>query len=133
MNNPLLRFKEIADKLPTTESKAPAIEPPPGQTSCACGKKFMPVSEIKFLKTQYCTATDHICNGCVNNITNASLIVCVRCKAVVARLAPHRTKNGFTFEPGKPYHTPYCPNCQPDCVSSPIAEERVWDESQKRK
>ena len=131
--NPLLKFKELAEKLPTVKAEAPAITSPEGQTLCACGKKFIPMSEVKIVKSRYCTATDNICDACVGNVKNHSLIVCTRCKTVAARLAPHQDPSGFRFEAGKPYHTPYCPNCVPTCVSSPIAEKAVWDQEQKRK
>lgn len=131
--NPLFKFKELAEKFPAVQATAPTVTPPVGQTLCACGKKFMPMSEIKIVKTRYCTATDNICDACLQHVKTHSTIVCTRCKSVAARLAPHRDPSGFVFEAGKSYHTPFCPNCQQDCVSSPIAEKAVWDQEQNRK
>jgi len=131
---PLLQLKDLVDKLPAVKPAKPAtIQPPAGMNHCACGKKFIPIGEIKIVKTPHCTAIDTMCRECRQQCSKHSLIVCVRCKSVAAKLAPHRDNSGFVFEPGKPYHTPFCPNCVQDCVTSPIAEKAIWDQDQKRK
>jgi len=132
--NPFLQLKDLVDKLPPVKPAEPAgIQPPVGMTPCACGKKFIPITDIKIITTPYCTAIDTMCRECCQQCPKHALIVCIRCKSVAAKLAPHRDKSGFVFEASKPYHTPFCPNCAPDCVSSPIAEKAVWDQEQKRK
>jgi len=128
----LLQYQELLDKLPKIQADAPAITCPDGMIACACAKKFIPMSEVKIHKTPYCQAIDTICSECLKQCPKHSLIVCIGCSTVAARLAPHRDKSGFVFEPAKPYHTPYCPNCQPDCVSSPVAEKAVWDQENRK-
>lgn len=98
---------------PTITPGIPELpKPPQGTVECACGKKHIPLSEVKIHNTQFAKgASDTICNECLNNINTHSMIVCLGCKAVVARVPPHRQPNGFRFEPNGYYHVSACPNC----------------------
>ncbi len=128
----LFKYRELLEELPKIEAQAPQINAPVGMSPCACGKKFIPMSEIKVHKTPYCQAIDTICNECCKEVRTHVLIVCTGCKTVVARFAPHVDKSGFVWKASTPYHTPYCPNCQPDCASSPVAEKYVWDQEKRK-
>lgn len=108
-------------------SPAPKL---PGQdkdyTDCACRKIKIHVSEIQYHWTGVCQASDSICKECQRMVPKHALVVCLGCKAVVARMAPTVLKSGFRIEPRKIYHTPACPNCKPGIETSTIIEAELF-------
>ena len=78
---------------------------------CACRKKNINVSEVKYHWTGICHASDSMCGECVKMVPKHALIVCIGCRAVVARIAPEKLKSGFVVKSRGIYHTDKCPNC----------------------
>lgn len=109
--------KPVMPKLPEVDSN---------YTDCACRKIKIHVSEIKHHWTGVCHASDNICKECQRMVPKHALVVCLGCKAVVARMAPTTLKSGFRIEPLKIYHTDRCPNCKPDVASSRIIEAELF-------
>ena len=96
-----------------------ALPPPPSfigknasLVECACGKKNIHVSEVKYHWTGICRASDSMCSECERMLPTHALIVCIGCQAVVARIAPEKLKSGFVIKPRGIYHTDKCPNCR---------------------
>lgn len=97
---------------PVKELKAPDFKPPPGHLHCACGKKFIPVGKLKFHNTPVLPGvSDSMCDECLPDVKGMAIIVCVRCKSVVARSPPFRFHSGFCIRAGAYYHTGCCPEC----------------------
>ncbi len=118
------------------------------QVRCACNK-MVSVTEMTPFNTGIMNALDNVCQGCRSNVKGMSIFVCARCRAVVARLAPHTTPSGFKYEPNKTYHLDCCAVCAPEIVNtqpgSLILEEltflrkkgktlpKEWAERQRKK
>lgn len=112
-----------APKAPTDPNNAP-----PGMVRCACGKKNIRCSEIRYHNSDFLRGiTDNICGECLKDVGKHAVIACVRCKAVVARIAPDRYKTGFVIKANGVYHTNACPNCVKDVESSVLIEKVVFD------
>lgn len=127
----LLQAKDMAaalgqaPKAPTDPNNAP-----PGMVRCACGKKNIRCEEIRYHNSQFVKGiTDNICGECLLAVKKHAVIACVRCKAVVARIAPERYKTGFVIKPNGVYHTGACPNCRPNLMSSILIEKAVFDKA----
>ena len=83
---------------------------------CACAK-WVPNSNMRILDTGFIKVIDNTCPGCREAVRGLSILVCTRCRAVVARLEPHKdAKSGFVYAPGKCYHLDCCSTCEPDIV-----------------
>ena len=126
----------MLDNLDGLEKKAGLIfEKPPllnpkgalkDYVDCACRKIKLPIQELQYVWTGVCNASDAMCRECQRMVPKHALVVCLGCKAVVARMAPTRLTSGFVIEPRKIYHTPKCPNCSPGVTSSTIIEAELF-------
>jgi hypothetical protein len=85
------------------------------EAQCAC-QKSVPVTNFRVFHSGLAPVIDNICPGCRSTAAGMALIVCPRCRAVVARIAPHKDATGFKFEPDKCYHVDCCPVCEPDLI-----------------
>lgn len=99
---------------------------PEGQVRCACGKKYMDLTEVRSYQTGVCHARDLMCNACRVQLPHHALLVCVECRMVVARMAPEKLKSGFQIQARQIYHTNACPCCQPDVTKSRIIEADLF-------
>ena len=79
------------------------------------------------MDTGYIQALDSVCTFCRKDVSNTCPIVCVGCKSVISRMAPHKDKSGFKFEANKVYHTDRCPSCSLDCKTSFLIEKAAYD------
>jgi hypothetical protein len=108
--------------------KPRSFEPPPGHCPCACGKKFIALSAIKFHNTKLIQGvTDSICDDCERNVKNFAIVVCIKCKSVVARMQPNVFRTGFVVRAGEYYHTNACPNCVKNLNSSILIEKYFYE------
>lgn len=128
--NTLERQARLLAELPDATRKENVR--PADHVECACRKKVMHVSEIKHHFTGVCNATDTMCDECLRQVTKHALVVCVGCRAVVARMAPTTLKSGFKIESRKIYHTDCCPTCRPEVERSTIVEAELFYRSVKR-
>lgn len=106
--------------------KLPHVAAPKDYVDCACRKIKIHVSEIQYHWSGVCQASDAMCKECQRMVPKHALVVCLGCKAVVARMAPTKLKSGFQIEPRKIYHTDKCPNCRPGVESSKIIEAELF-------
>lgn len=118
MSDALEKLAEVAVNL--GEAPKHKIElkeqPPEGYVHCACGKKFIPVGKVRIFNTKFVKGVvDTICDECWPDVQDLVPIVCIRCKAVVARVQPTRCPSGFEFQKDHPSHTNFCPNCNLQC------------------
>lgn len=116
---------------PAITTTAPELPgPPPGMVDCACAKKLIPLEEVQYHDTPYMKGVlDTICRECQKNVQHFALVVCLGCRAVVARIPPSIQSNGFRFEADGKYHVKHCPNCvkTPDqLISSPVIEAEIY-------
>lgn len=123
---------EIAAQRPKPVMGPPVGTPPPGTVPCGRCRVFIPVGMIRYYETGVVTASDSLCANCAKLVPRHALIVCVGCRAVVARTAPETLKSGFKFEPRKTYHVRDCPNCNTLVKSSKVIEAELFYQSQKR-
>jgi len=79
---------------------------------CACNK-LVPVGSLRVFNTGVVNAVDNVCKGCVKTYSGLALLVCARCRVVIARVSPHKDKIGFRFDANRAYHTESCPVCDP--------------------
>ena len=122
----------IADRGDAPLPDKPDFTVPAGTTRCACGKKFIPMGDLRYFNTEFVRGVlDSICKECAGSVKGMVPIVCVKCKAVVARVQPYRFENGFEFRKDKMYHTDACPNCDPQLKSgvrsSRLIEKHVYE------
>ena len=89
------------------------------QIRCAC-EKWVPVSEVRPFHTGLINALDNVCPGCRKAVEGFAILVCARCRAVVARVQPNTKPNGFRYLPGKSYHLDCCAVCVPDIVNKEV-------------
>jgi hypothetical protein len=107
-------FKKIEEQFRTMSALPPApsfVGKNANLVECACRKKNIDISEVKYHWTGICHASDSMCVECVKMVPKHALIVCIGCQAVVARIAPEKLKSGFVIKPRGIYHTDKCPNC----------------------
>ncbi len=128
----LAKAFEISQERPKPELGPPAGSPPPGMVHCGRCRKHIPVDQIRYYFTGICTASDSLCGECATLVPRHALIVCIGCKAVVARIAPERLKSGFEIEERKIYHTQACPNCQPGVERTSIIEAEIFYRKTKK-
>lgn len=105
----------------------PAIDPETETLThmkCACNK-LVEKAAMRILNTGVVHAVDNVCPGCRRYADELVSIVCVRCKAVVARMAPCVDKLGFQFKAGGVLHTECCGVCQPGLEKSYIIEQLI--------
>lgn len=71
---------------------------------------------------------DNVCPGCRNVDAKWAVLLCVRCKEVVARMepTPKDPVDGFAFVAGQTYHLMACSVCQPDITSVVPIERILW-------
>ena len=106
---------------------------PKDHVRCACNKKVIHFSEVQHYNTGVVAgASDSMCQECIRMVPQHALIVCITCKAVVARVAPHRTKSGFEFKARTFYHTNACPGCKPGLASSVLIEKELFDRQRRK-
>lgn len=84
---------------------------------CAC-EKTVPVTEMTPFNTGLMNALDNVCAGCVHAVRDMCKMVCARCRAVVARVAPHKRSNGFVYVANRTYHLDCCAVCTPEIVNT---------------
>lgn len=131
--------KEMLEKLYNQIADLPIINPktpdpltgaPPGQVRCACGKKFIPMSDINYHQTSLVmSASDTECRECLPAHKNFALIVCLKCRAVVAKMAPTQFPGGFRMAANWCYHVAQCPTCCPGIKTSSVLEKYVYDKA----
>jgi hypothetical protein len=110
------------------QAPKPTYTPPAGTIHCACGKKFIPMTDVRYFDTRHIKGVaDTVCKECWPDVKGLVPIVCVKCKAVVSRVQPHRTPSGFAFLKGESYHTDVCPNCRPNVKVSVLLEKYFYD------
>ncbi len=116
---------------PAPPFAAPPVPPnaaPPGMVKCACGKKNMPFAEVRFHNSPFVQGiTDGICRECWPWYKQHTMVVCIKCRSVVARMAPERCPSGFVLRPGGLVHTNGCPNCIKDVVVTFLIEKAFFD------
>lgn len=113
--------------------KTPMEMVPKDHVKCACFKKNIHVSEIHYHSTGVTAGvSDSLCAECMRMVPNHCLVVCVVCKAVVARMAPQTDKSGFVFKPRSFYHTNACPGCKPGLVKSILIEKELFDRDRRK-
>ena len=93
---------------------------------CGRCRRRIHISEICYHWTGIIQASDALCTECQRLVPRHALVVCLGCKAVVARMAPMVFKSGFRIEAMKIYHTAQCPNCHPGVVKSTIIEAEIF-------
>lgn len=116
----------FASSRPVPKLGPPVGSPPPGKVPCGRCRALIPVEMIRYYSTGICMASDSLCDVCATLVPQHALIVCIGCKAVVARVAPERLKSGFEIEPRRIYHTEACPSCKPGVVRSKILEAELF-------
>ena len=93
-----------------------------GYITCkVCGSK-MSHKAVKIVKdldfnNHY---VDYICDSCLkeSNSRNMVPLVCIKCHQVIMRIpSDFKFSDGFKLIPGKVYHVPCCPECDPTSVS----------------
>lgn len=126
----LAKLGDLARRLPKPTLPALPVLPP-GTLRCACRKKVIGVDELTPCVSPVLGAVlDDICRECRKDTRQMALLVCVGCRQVVSRLAPHRDDSGFTFEPGGIYHVTACPVCRPalkEGQPSCLIEKELYD------
>ena len=122
----MMEAYDAVQPLPKPKLGPPLGSPPEGYVFCGRCRKPIPVSSIRYYTTGVCVASDCICDECARLVPRHALVVCVGCRAVVARMAPERLQSGFQIESRKIYHTSACPNCKPGLVKSSIVEAELF-------
>lgn len=117
---------------PPPAEGTPVVASPVGMVRCACNKKDIPLEAVRYHNTGVVQASDSLCRECLTNVRTHSVVVCVKCQAVVARIAPHKDKSGFVFEPRKCYHTDACPGCNPGLQTSKLIERTLFDRARRK-
>lgn len=108
----------------------PTYDPPPGTIHCACGKKFIPMTDIRYFDTRLIKGVaDTVCKECCPDVKDLVPIVCIVCHSVVSRVQPHKVKAGFEFRKGEYYHVNACPNCKKEIKSSVLLEKYFFDKA----
>jgi len=127
----LARLGDVARRLPKPVLPPSPAALPPGMLRCACQKKLIGVDELTpCVSPVLGSVLDDICRDCRKDTQKMALLVCVGCRQVVSRLAPHRDASGFTFEPGGIYHVTACPVCRPALKMgepSCLVEKELYD------
>jgi hypothetical protein len=115
-----------AEILLSSPPKLPEVLKPQDYVDCGRCKKKIHISEIRYHWTGICQASDSLCTECQRLVPKHALVVCLGCKAVVARMAPMTLKSGFRIETLKIYHTDACPNCKPGVESTKLIEAEIF-------
>lgn len=106
----------------------PSYAAPAGTVRCACDKKNIPFTEVMFHNSKFLRGiSDTMCQECYRDCRGLAMIACIKCKAVVSRLAPGRCKSGFVIEAGSVIHTNGCPKCITDVVMTFLIEKALFD------
>jgi hypothetical protein len=124
-------YNRISD-LPKPEAGVtpdPLVGAPPGKVRCACGAKFISLTDIVYHQTGIITASDTECRECLPGHKNFALVICLKCKSVVAKMAPGKFKGGFEMVANGYYHISTCPNCHPGIKVSHVIEKYVYDKA----
>ena len=125
-------IEELAGELAKRGDAIPVIGPDLKRTDilthgkCAC-QKLKSLSEFKVANSGVVTYTDNVCEGCEQAIRGLAVVICTKCKEVIARVEPFKDATGFVFSAGRAYHTAACPNCSPGLTFSPIIEKVLHD------
>jgi hypothetical protein len=121
-------IKEAADLMKAVPKRRPSeakeVKVPDNWVFCACKKKMMPKSDVRYFSTsvtqKYAQAAglpvklvkDELCKECHAMSTDMCLLICIRCCEVVSRFAPWKDpKTGFEYKKGHAYHIAKCPSC----------------------
>jgi hypothetical protein len=125
-------YKQISDLPPLSAPPPHMPDPrqgaPPGQVRCACGKKFIQMTDIAYHKTGLVdAASDTECKECLPAHKGFALVVCLTCKAVVAKMPPKKYQGGFEMLASRCYHVTKCPTCHPDIKTSHVLEKYLYD------
>lgn len=100
-----------------------------GKITCKCGKLKV-VQDLEPLNTGVIRILNNVCKDCPTAISEdrqLARVVCCCCKQVVARMAPHKTPVGFTYERNRTYHVDKCLKCHPGLQESLILEELIFN------
>lgn len=79
-----------------------------------------------FIMPQFLGEPDQACPDCINRLRDTAVLVCNRCKRVIARHEPKVLDCGFYIRPRMVLHTDKCNNCDPGVVVSKVIEIENW-------
>jgi hypothetical protein len=108
----------------------PLVDAPESCCRCACGKKFMALEDVKYHNTGILVASDTECRECLPSHKNFALVICLKCKAVVAKMAPKKFDGGFELKSNGCYHVASCPSCCKTIKVSHLIEKYMHDKAQ---
>ena len=132
-----MKAKDIAAALEATKhlepDRTPLDDPMYDKTriQCVCGS-WKHITDMEHINTGVVLAVSNVCKGCKEAVKDdraTARIVCVKCKTVVARMAPHKDNTGFAFKANYSYHINACANCTPGLTTSAIIEKKLHDKS----
>lgn len=98
---------------------------------CVCGE-WAPLTEVSIVDTGVVKALNNVrrgCAACEKEDKLTAKLVCVRCKTVVARMKPHKDKDGFVYVAGRAYHLDGCPSCVEGLEYSSIVEKKIYEKN----
>lgn len=127
----LARAYQWASERPSPKLGPPVGALPTGYFRCSGCRKLIPLEALRYHNTGVCMASDSLCLECDRLTPQHALIVCVRCRAVIARVAPERFSDGFSYEPRKAYHIRECGQCNPGVVSTRVIEAQLFHRSKR--
>lgn len=122
--NTLVRYCEETNR-PLRPPPRPYTFDNPELVKCGCGK-FRPIETMAIRDSGVLKYVDNVCPDCAGQDKGMARIICAGCRTVVARMAPHKDKNGFKVEAGKCYHVDQCPGCNPKLEKSMIIEKVIY-------
>jgi hypothetical protein len=108
--------------------KVPHVPTGDETVQCLCGRD-VPLSVLTMLDTGVVQARNNVCADCKEGRREdrkLSRIVCVGCRAVVARMVPHKDVDGFVFEADRNYHIERCSVCSEGLTESLLLEKKIW-------
>ncbi len=116
-----------ADKAPEAKQDLLQVADTPvslGYHVCAhCKKAKVLLQEMPQVKSSLVgLVPDAMCPECLKLFTDYAYIVCVGCKALVSKLPPYRTGEGFEVLKNQTYHIPACPVCDPQVTKTQLLE-----------
>jgi len=122
------KLAELVDTL--SRLKPPVLVKPEDTHVCMCGRR-VPASVFTMVDTGVMRAVNNVCPDCVEGRredTKLARIACCTCKAVVARMVPHKDRDGFEFKANHTYHIGQCGACTPGLDKSDIIEKAIYKE-----
>jgi hypothetical protein len=104
------------------------------RVGCMCGRQ-VPPHTLEVADSGVVKYLTNVCKGCEagrKEAAQTASIVCCKCKAVVARMTPHKDKAGFAFRAGRAYHVAECGGCTPGLEQSAIIEKKLHDDRRRK-